>query len=301
MTNSIFEEIWWLKAVAPAVNWREITINDVDGTVLARWVTARNNIKQPAETQNIGFWLNEEKLTDDIYMNRRKELINKLINNLPQRVDVYLSPENRWVLPFLWRGFSIFPKFSYRIANLSNTEEIYGTFAKIVKKNIKSARNKVEVQIGNEIDTLYNLMEKTFQAQGRRFPHNRDLFYRIYNAATEHNACRIFYAYDKNNREPHCGIMLVYDGNCCYYLLAGTDFKYRNSGANSLLLWEGIQFAATVSRVFDFEGSMIEGIETFIRQFGAKPVTYYKVCRQSLIADLKDILKPRIKRRLKWK
>jgi len=53
----------------------------------------------------------------------------------------------------------------------------------------------------------------------------------------------------------------------------------RNSGATSLCMWEAIQFAATVTKSFDFEGSMLETVERFFRAFGAKQTPYFAISK----------------------
>jgi len=68
-----------------------------------------------------------------------------------------------------------------------------------------------------------------------------------------------------------------------------------------LLIHESIKFASTVSRAFDFEGSMIEGIETFFRRFGCEPAVYYEISKKSFLGEVKDLLKPRIKRLIGYK
>jgi hypothetical protein len=40
-------------------------------------------------------------------------------------------------------------------------------------------------------------------------------------------------------------------------------------------MWEAIKFASTVTKRFDFEGSMIEPVERFFRAFGAKQTPYF--------------------------
>ena len=83
----------------------------------------------------------------------------------------------------------------------------------------------------------------------------------------------------------HAASYFVYDEKCCYYLIGGGDPELRTSGASSLLMWEGIKFASTVSGSFDFEGSMIEPIERFFRAFGDTLLAgytserYTKLCR----------------------
>ena len=77
--------------------------------------------------------------------------------------------------------------------------------------------------------------------------------------------------------------------------MGGADPELRNSGATSLLMWEAIQFAATVTKKFDFEGSMIESVERFVRAFGARQIPYFQITRMSrrmkLLMTGRDALK----------
>jgi hypothetical protein len=80
-----------------------------------------------------------------------------------------------------------------------------------------------------------------------------------------------------------------------------SDSFYRSSGANSLLLWEAIKFASSVSKCFDFEGSNIESIEAFIKQFGGELITNYAISKQSFLNDCIELAKPRIKKVIGYK
>lgn len=300
--NSVFEQIWWLKAVAPNWDWKEIFVKDGD-MVIARWVTISNahNMTMPVQTQTLGFWIHPDILDGDKYYNRQKELINILLSQMPSKsIAVSLAPENKYFLPFVWSYFKVYPRISYRITNLSDINAVYFSLGKIVKKNIKSANNKVCVREIDDISLLYKLMEKTFAVQKRKYPFTIELFERIYSACKAHNACKLLYAIDKDSNI-HSGTLFVYDEHVCYYLIAGTDPAFRSSGANSLLIWEGIKFASEHCSCFDFEGSMIENIEQFVRQFGGIPVVYFEVKRCGLIQDCVDMLKPYIKRIIGYK
>ena len=46
---------------------------------------------------------------------------------------------------------------------------------------------------------------------------------------------------------------------------------------------------------------MIEGIENFFRRFGADRVLYYQIEKKGFIGELKNLLKPRIKKLLGYK
>lgn len=99
----------------------------------------------------------------------------------------------------------------------------------------------------------------------------------------------------------HSCAYFVYDENVCYYLLGASDTKFRSSGAQSLILWEGIQFVAKHSCVFDFEGSMVEGIENFFRQFGGVCTAFYTVSRRNFLKKVLAVAKPRDKQFLGYK
>ena len=47
----------------------------------------------------------------------------------------------------------------------------------------------------------------------------------------------------------------------------------------SLLMWEAIKYASTVTTKFDFEGSMIEPIENFFKGFGAVQQQYTNISK----------------------
>ena len=63
--NSLFEQPWWLDAVAPG-QWDEALVTDANGSVMARmpYVKTGNRITMPPLTQNLGIWMAPE-IRDD--------------------------------------------------------------------------------------------------------------------------------------------------------------------------------------------------------------------------------------------
>jgi len=297
--NSLFEQPWWLDIVAPG-QWNEAVVKDGD-TVIARmpYVLNGNRIEMPSLTQNLGIWMSQETQAD---YGAQKKAIFDLFGQLPacKSVSIALNPCNTYILPFRWLDYRMEPCFTYRLNDLSNCEALYQTFNKTAKKNIKSARNKVTVSDQTDVDTLWCLLDKTFEAQNRKNPMDKDLVYRIVKTCEETGHGKYFEAKDPEGNVHSCAYF-VYDEEVCYYLLGASDSRFRNSGAQSLILWEGIQFAAQHSKVFDFEGSMVEGIENFFRQFGGVCTPYYHLAKQSFVGELLQILKPRVKRLLGYK
>lgn len=301
-TNSVFEQPWWLDVVAEG-KWEEIILKD-ENKIKARWsyVKEREKILMPKLTQSLGFWIAKDIILQDHSFEERKKIIEELLGRLPaaKNVKISLDSNNNYFLPFYWKHYDISPKISYRLNDLSNIDLVYNRFSSVVKKNIKAAQKKVVIKEIDDIEILYHLISKTFEIQNRQNPISKELIKRIYDAAKINNAGKLLYAIDDLG-QVYSGAFFVYDSRRCYYLLAGTDPLYRSSGANTLVIWEGIKFASKVSKEFDFEGSMIEGIERFFRKFGGVPVVRYSIRKQNLFWDIYQLIKPRIKSMIGYK
>lgn len=303
--NSVFEQPWWLDIVAPGA-WGEVFVREGD-EVVARlpYVLHKGRIYMPPLTQTLGPWIKPEYRAfqpGNTQLSKQKELVSALLEQLPSHKSTHITMDssNDYVLPYRWQGFRYEPSFSYRLSNLQDIEAIYANLNKTAKKNIKYARNKTVPVESPTPEQMLSLLDKTFAAQGRKWPHDRALTQRLMETAAANGCGRLLIAQDADGNL-HAGAFLLYDENVCYYLLGGSDSAYRSSGAQSLVLWEAIQFAATVSAAFDFEGSNVEGIENFFRQFGSGRVINYTVIKQSLFADCVEMAKPRIKRLIGYK
>lgn len=298
--NNLFEQPWWLDIVAPG-QWQEITVCDKDSNVTARmpYVRSGNNVIMPELTQTIGVWMGEDIKAD---YGAQKKVLHEIFNQLSgsRSVSVALSPDNGYVLPLRWLGYEMEPRFTYRLTDLRDCDKLYQNFNKTAKKNIKYARNKVTVSDQTSFETLWEMLDKTFAAQHRKNPMPKEVIRRILQTCDETGHGKYFEARDAEGNVHSCAYF-VYDEQVCYYLLGASDSQYRNSGAQSLILWEGIQFAAAHSKIFDFEGSMVEGIENFFRQFGGVCTPYYVVSKQTLLQQLAQVCKPFVKRLLGYK
>lgn len=298
--NSLFEQPWWLNLTADN-QWKEYFSYDKDDNIIGRVaiVEKKGKICMPSMTQTLGIWI-EPKFRNNL--SESKKIINDLLEQFPytKSIDIRLNPKNKYVLPFIWKGFNISPAFTFRINDLTDLEALYNNFGKTAKKNIKAAKNKVTISNDLNIETIWEMLDKTFRAQKRSNPMSKELIINIINFCEKNNCGQYFEARDKNNVVHSCGYF-VYDQEVCYYLLGASDTEYRSSGAQSLVLWEGIQFAAKNSKIFDFEGSMIEGIENFFKQFGSECEVYYRITKKKFWSDFWDLLKPKIKKIIGYK
>lgn len=298
--NSLFEQPWWLDIVAPG-QWHEVFVKDKQDHVVARmpYVSDGKRIFMPKMTQNLGIWMDESLKGN---YGKQKEIIYELMSQVPKykSVDHCLSANNDYILPFRWLGFSYAPSFTYRFNDLSDMDAVYSKLNKTTKRKINSARKKVKLYDGLNFDHLWSLLNKTYEAQNRKNPSNRELIEKIVMTCEENGHGKYFEAQDEEGHIHSCAYF-VYDREVCYYLIGGSDAEFRDSGAQSLILWEGIQFAAKHSEIFDFEGSSVEGIENFFRQFGGVCTPLYTIRKTTFLDEVWLAAKPRIKRMIGYK
>lgn len=304
--NSIFEQPWWLDAIAPG-QWEAVEITK-DGKVVARLPFVKQKkvgcrlLGLPDFTQTLGYWIDDTGAKNAKKYSRQKDLVMELIENLPKgySIDLTLDHSCDYLFPFRWRDFNIQILYSYRFEDIHDVDVLWNGFADNIRREIKKAKKSIKIEDDHPIDDLIALRNKTFSRQGRTLKDYSEVLKRLDAALIRRNSRKLLCAVDSEGRI-HAVSYFVYDEKCCYYLLGGGDPELRTSGASSLLMWEGIKFASTVSKSFDFEGSMIEPIERFFRAFGGVPTPYWRVTRLNGVLSLVDYMKPKIKKMIGWK
>jgi hypothetical protein len=280
--HTIFDQPWWLDAVAPGA-WNEIII-ETDDQPAARlpYIFRRRRglriVTQPALTQTLGPWVAPSEGRYAQRLRTEKHSMNELVARLPP-FDLFLqnfSPSVTNWLPFYWAGFSGTTRYTYRIEDLSDLDAVWSGFLPNVRTDIRKSSRQVEVRSGLPVEGLLPLIADTFARRGVAPPYGADLLRRLHEACMDRDAGRAFFAVDAHERT-HAAVYLVWDEQTAYYLIGARRAEFAHTGATSLLLWEAIRFASGVTRVFDFEGSMIERVERFFRAFGARQVPYFQV------------------------
>ncbi|MCK5179069.1 MAG: GNAT family N-acetyltransferase, partial [Candidatus Omnitrophica bacterium] len=133
-----------------------------------------------------------------------------------------------------------------------------------------------------DIEKVYALAQMTFERQKKRIPFSLETLKNIDSACAAKNCRKTFFAKDEKG-EIQAALYIVWDENSAYYLVSGANPEYRNSGAGSLLTWEAIKFASTITKRFDFEGSIIEPIERFFRSFGSVQKPFFNITKTNSI------------------
>ena len=291
LTHCLFQEDWWLDAVAPDA-WQTITIGSGHDTqARLAFVHTRgallSTIRQPFLTQFMGPWYRPTGGKPSASLHREKELANELFARLP-RCDFFsmnFHPAITNWLPYYWMKFETVPRVVYVLDRLGTEAALWDGLSPNIRREIRKAEKRVEVVRSNDVDLLIELNRKTFERQRMGLPYSPHTLHRVDAACAARDARQIYFARDEQGRI-HAAMYTVFDDRCAYYLLGGADPALRTSGASSLLMWNAMLDAAKTSASFNFSGSIHEGIERFLRAFGGDQKTYMNVRRANMKASV---------------
>ncbi|MDA9244085.1 GNAT family N-acetyltransferase [Amylibacter sp.] len=295
----LFSKDWWLDAVVGIDKW-DVALVFKDGKIIASMpyiIKNRFGLKLctlPDLTQYLGPWIKPSQAKYAKMLGQQKDIMTDLIEQLP-RFDYFSQnwdyKQTNW-LPFHWKGFQQTTNYTYVIADMLSLDEVWSNLQEKIRTDIRKATNRHNlIFLDNpSIEDFIELNTKVYERKNIKSPHSEQVLIHLDKVCAQRNARKIFIAADEDGRH-HAGVYIVWDKNSAYYLLGGSDPELRNSGATSLCLWEAIKFASTVTKEFNFEGSMIEPVERFVRGFGGKQRLVFNISKApSLLLRLRSSL-----------
>jgi len=284
--GTVFATSWWLESVAPGRS--DAVVIEHDGRIVAAWPFVRRDdgwprrIEMPPLTPWLGVLFEPDgqgKIAKRL--GRQKDLVEQLVAGMPPQdvIRARCHPSFNYWSPLFWQGFTQTTRYTFVLSDIRDAASTWSGFRDNIRTDVRKAeRSGVRVYESDDISEFWRVHQSTFQRQGVDVPYDFELFRRVDDACAQRGVRRMFVARDSAGRA-HAAAFIVWDRGSAYYLLGGGDPILRNSGATALTLWHAIQFAAQFAPVFDFEGSMLEPVERFIRSFGATPQPYSAVER----------------------
>ena len=294
----VFAQPWYLAACAHGGTW-DVVLAEEKGRVVAalpffykqkgpfRYVTMPPFVK----------WLGPYLLPEFRgQLPKEHELMQQLIAQLPAvaafKQNFYPSTTN-W-LPFYWQQFRQTTYYTYRLNQLRDLARVEAGLGTGIRRDIRLARQQVHVVHDLPLEEFYRVNMLSFLRQGLPAPYSLAQFRRLDAALAAAGRRQLFFAADEQGRV-HSVAYLIWDATTAYFLLAGDDPALRASGAGVLLAWEAIRYASEVLQLdcFDFEGSMLPGVERIRVRFGAVQTPYFFVWKHnSRLFELLEKLKP---------
>lgn len=295
----IFSRDWWLDTACGEAKW-DVLLIEQKGRVLAAlplYIPCKGIVSMPPFTQTLGPWFAPDS-QDTKYtttLGKRQELCATFIDQL----RAYSSFSQNfhygitdW-LPFYWEGYQQTTRYTYLFDHPDDLSQIWAGMSRSMRRNIRKAKesNHITIKRGIPVEDFLRAYEGTFRRQRISAPQDTEVLKRLIKVARERSQGDLWGGYDEQGNI-HAAVFVIWQESSAYYLAGGGDPALRDSGAHSLVLWECVCSLSGRCERFDFEGSMIPGVERFFREFGAVQTPYFTITKGKL--SLLD------KARIKW-
>ncbi|MDR1698505.1 MAG: hypothetical protein LBR75_01590 [Prevotellaceae bacterium] len=303
----LFMQAWWLDAAtAPDGKEWDVFLCEEKGKIigampyhpLKKW--GFTFILQPQLTQYNGVWIDYPK---EIKLHKcysfEKKVMDNLIDQLEKKKWSFYSQNfyhsfKNWQ-PFYWRDFRQTTRYTYQIKDLSNLEKVFDNFSYAKQKHIKKDSDDLLIEPSLSANEFYDFHERCLLEKNARIAYSRPLFLSLCNEAIKREQGKIIALKDRN-QHLHAALFFVWDKNAAYALISAVNPQFKAGGASTKMFWEAMKFVSDKTKVFDFEGSMIQGVAQSFQQFGAEQVPYFSIKRinsawgERILAKLNFIL-----------
>ncbi|GHU80070.1 hypothetical protein FACS1894145_5650 [Bacteroidia bacterium] len=279
----IYSRDWWLDGVCGESGWETLLYlkNGEIEAAMPYYAPGSRVISMPLYTQTMGIWFNpafeDKQYSRNLF--RKQAICEDFIMRLPAH-DYFLQNFHHsftdW-LPFYWHGFRQTTRYTYVLPDIGNPNELWNGLCENITRNIQKAKNKFQLTVKRKVptDKFLELNAQTYLRQGMK-PYYPEMLKKLIELSRSRNQGDVWGAYDSENRL-YAAVFVVWQENCAYLIAGASDEAFRKSGGQALALWTAIKDLSGTVRSFDFEGSMLRGVERFYREFGAQQMPFFVI------------------------
>jgi hypothetical protein len=232
-------------------------------------------ILMPPLTPACGVWIHPNSISN------AENITKELISQIP-KVDytsLKLSPMTDCLCQSTELGFQTKTNYTYILHNIKDTEWIFSNFLPKIRNHISKTKINLEVLETENILDFLTINDLVFEQKGMKNPVSKQIWDTLDNALSTQKKRKIFLAIDKHTQEKVACLYLIWDNQKAYFLAGGSKREPVATGSMYLLFYTAIQFAASKVDCFDFEGSMIQSVERYFRDFNGELSPYYTLTR----------------------
>ena len=280
--QSISAYSWYLDCVSE--NWSALVMDDYQA-VFPLSVKSKYKIKyflQPIFVRSIGIYSKK-------YIS--EELVNSFFDAIPNNIkliDFYLKENIR----FNKVGYEVSSR-KVQLLNLNQSyETIKQSYNRSALKNLRKAE-KNEIVITEQI-TPEKIAEQYQENIGSQVEKLNSSHFKTIEKLMKvalKNESGITLAVINKNKETIASAFFMKTDKAIYFSFGSANDEGKSVGAMYLMVDEIIKRYAQRINLFDFEGSDMEGIGNFNRNFGAKDFVYLRVQKNTLPGIVKWISK----------
>lgn len=170
-------------------------------------------------------------------------------------------------------------KHSYVIYSDVNVDELWNKQSPSHRRIIRKAERELKYEEVDNFELFIEFVTTTFSKRKKDEINDPNLFRRLDKVLKPRGQRKIVKCTNENGRTvAMCYFMK--DKKWTYNIASSVVIDYRHYGMN-LIFWKEIEQTLAEGRSFDFEGSMVPGIERFFKRFQAQKVNYSSIYKAS--------------------
>jgi len=163
-------------------------------------------------------------------------------------------------------------KHTYVLESTTNEEELWQRQSSTHRRIIRKAEKELKYEVEDDINVFLEFVSGTFEKRKKHNPNDPRVFQQLDEKLLEKGMRKIVKCTNDNNLVvAMCYFMK--DEQWTYNFANSVIEDYRHYGMN-LILWNEIKDTLANDRSFDFEGSMISGIDEFFKRFKGTKAMY---------------------------
>lgn len=257
----IYAQSWYLNAVSP--DWEALISDDylflMPLPVKKKW--GLKYIVQPILSQQLGIFSSKE-ITENI--------VSKFIQKIPYySYDMHLNEGNP--LPI-----DANKRLNLLLSLNKPYEKIFEEFSKNTKRNINLAkRHNLDLSSNASLEEFLEFYKET-DTRFNKF--STGSLEKIFKLCKNENALSIYSARNENKKIV-AAVCILHSFDRLINVLPISNDEGKQSSAMFLLIDKILSEHANSEKIFDFEGSMLQGVARFFKGFGAKEYYYGQIKR----------------------
>lgn len=283
--GTLFHESWYLRALSDRLSI--VVLRDGAGRIEAGMALTPTRFlgaaatRRPSYTPYNGPLIRPSaKANASEAMSEEKNRMVRLLGQSPRMgmYDFILSPDFGDTMPFLWNGFDVTVGYTYQIPP-AGPEPWQSAMSSGHRRDLRKAGAVLQdcgalLETSDDLESCRSVLLETARLKGFKEESSWEAMRAWWQEVVAHNAGRV-YRIRQPGQEPLCASLLVWDRCCGYYLASGMRGDVRHGPMNllgRLLIDRMIQDSHRQGLTFDFEGSVLPGVEPYFRGWGGKCV-----------------------------
>jgi hypothetical protein len=286
---SIFQEPWWLDAVAPGL-WREVIVSK-GGAVIGRWPFCLYTkyfmpvIGMAPLTPTLGPWIAERTGSSVAQSRAEIEIVTELTKKLPSHVFFrqILSPCRRDAIAFQMNRFSIgvehTMEFDYRIG----IDDVWSRIKSEIRNQIRAIERRGEIVLTDDVEDFIRLHLKNLRLRNAENFLDISALRRVFEACHLRQAVKIFLLKDEKQHDV-AALFCVLGHGRMHHLFQVQNPEFSPAGAMDALTWHAIKFSIEKQLKYDFDGMPNNQTARRHLRFGGEVKSRFIITRGSAAA-----------------